>query len=42
MAENCGVKRKVFISSWVGNEINHNWAINPGKSKSWENLLGIQ
>ena len=36
MAENCGVKRKVFISSWVGNEINHNWAINPGKSKSWE------
>ena len=38
MAENCGVKRKVFISSWVGNEINHNWAINPGKSKSWENF----
>ena len=36
MAENCGVKRKVFISSWVGNEINHNWAVNPGKSKSWE------
>ena len=36
MAENCGVKRKDFISSWVGNEINHNWAINPGKSKSWE------
>ncbi|MDC0975371.1 RNA polymerase sigma factor RpoD [Alphaproteobacteria bacterium] len=36
MAENCGIKRKVFISSWVGNEINHNWAINPGKSKSWE------
>ena len=36
MAEDCGVKRKVFISSWVGNEINHNWAINPGKSKSWE------
>ncbi|MDB2697119.1 RNA polymerase sigma factor RpoD, partial [Alphaproteobacteria bacterium] len=36
MAENCGVKRKIFISSWVGNEINHNWAINPGKSKSWE------
>jgi RNA polymerase primary sigma factor len=36
MAENCGVKRKVFISSWVGNEINHNWAINPGKSKSWD------
>ena len=36
MAENCGVKRKTFISSWVGNEINHNWAINPGKSKSWE------
>ena len=36
MAENCGVKRKDFISSWVGNEINHNWAINPGKSKNWE------
>ncbi|MDB2700807.1 RNA polymerase sigma factor RpoD [Alphaproteobacteria bacterium] len=36
MAENCGVKRKIFINSWVGNEINHNWAINPGKSKSWE------
>jgi RNA polymerase primary sigma factor len=36
MAENCGVKRKDFINSWVGNEINHNWAINPGKSKSWE------
>ena len=40
MAENCGVKRKVFISSWVGNEINHNWAINPGKSKSWEKFTG--
>ncbi|MDC0093597.1 RNA polymerase sigma factor RpoD [Alphaproteobacteria bacterium] len=36
MAENCGVKRKDFINSWVGNEINHNWAINPGKTKSWE------
>ena len=36
MAENSGVKRKDFISSWVGNEINHNWAINPGKSKNWE------
>jgi RNA polymerase primary sigma factor len=40
MAENCGVKRKVFISSWIGNEINHNWAINPGKSKSWEKFTG--
>jgi len=36
LAENSGVKRKDFIDSWVGNEINHNWAINPGKSKSWE------
>ena len=36
LAENSGVKRKDFIKSWVGNEINHNWAINPGKSKSWE------
>ena len=36
LAENSGVKRKDFISSWVGNEINHNWAIKPGKSKVWE------
>ncbi len=36
LAENSGVKRKDFINSWVGNEINHNWAIKPGKSKSWE------
>ncbi len=36
LAENSGVKRKDFISSWVGNEIYHNWAIKPGKSKSWE------
>ncbi len=35
LAENSGVKRKDFINSWVGNEINHNWAMNPGKSKSW-------
>ena len=26
LAENSGVKRKDFIDSWVGNEINHNWA----------------
>ncbi len=36
LAENSGVKRKDFIDSWVGNEINHNWAIKPGKSKSWK------
>ena len=36
LAENSGIKRKDFIDSWVGNEINHNWAINPGKSKSWD------
>ncbi len=36
LAENSGIKRKDFINSWVGNEINHNWAIKPGKSKSWE------
>ena len=36
LAENSGIKRKDFINSWVGNEINHNWAINPGKTKSWE------
>ncbi len=36
LAESSGVKRKDFINSWVGNEINHNWAIKPGKSKNWE------
>ena len=36
LAEGSGVKRKDFIKSWVGNEINHNWAINPGTSKSWD------
>jgi RNA polymerase primary sigma factor len=36
LAENSGVKRKDFIKSWVGNEINHNWAISPGSSKSWD------
>ncbi len=36
LAENSGIKRKDFINSWVGNEINHNWAINPGKTKLWE------
>ncbi len=36
LAENSGVKRKDFISSWVGNEINHNWAIKPGNSKNWD------
>ena len=36
LAESSGVKRKDFIKSWVGNEINHNWAINPGNSKSWD------
>ena len=36
LAENSGIKRKDFISSWVGNEINHHWALNPGKSKVWE------
>ncbi len=36
LAENSGVKRKDFINSWVGNEINHNWAIKPGKSKNWD------
>ena len=36
LAENSGIKRKDFIDSWVGNEINHNWAIKPGKSKLWE------
>ena len=35
LAENSGVKRKDFINSWVGNEINHNWAIKPGNSKNW-------
>ena len=37
LAENSGIKRKDFISSWVGNEINHHWALNPGKSKVWQN-----
>jgi len=36
LAENSGIKRKDFISSWVGNEINHHWALNPGKSKVWQ------
>ena len=36
LAENSGVKRKDFINSWVGNEINHNWAIKPGNSKAWD------
>ena len=36
LAENSGIKRKDFINSWVGNEINHNWAIKPGKTKAWE------
>ena len=36
LAENSGIKRKDFINSWVGNEINHNWAIKPGKTKVWE------
>jgi len=35
LAESSGVKRKDFINSWVGNEINHNWAIKPGNSSSW-------
>ncbi len=36
LAEGSGVKRKDFINSWVGNEIDHNWAVKPRKSKSWE------
>ena len=36
LAENSGVKIKDFIKSWVGNEINHNWALKPGNSKSWD------
>ena len=36
LAESSGIKRKDFINSWVGNEINHNWAIKPGKTKAWE------
>ena len=36
LAENSGIKRKDFISSWVGNEINHHCALNPGKSKVWQ------
>ena len=35
LAENSGVKRKDFIDSWIGNEINHNWVMKPGNSKSW-------
>ena len=27
LAENCGIKRKDFINSWVGNEINHNLSL---------------
>ena len=30
LAENSGVKRKDFIDSWIGNEINHNWVMKPG------------
>ena len=36
LAENSGVKRKDFIKSWVGNEINHSWVMKPGNSKSWD------
>ena len=36
LAENSGVKRKDFINSWVGNEINHNWVLKPVKAKNWE------
>ena len=36
LAEGSGIKRKDFIKSWVGNEINHNWVIKPGNSKSWD------
>ena len=36
LAENSGVNRKDFINSWVGNEINHNWVLNPVKAKNWE------
>ena len=35
LAEGSGIKRKDFIKSWVGNEINHNWVLKPGNSKSW-------
>ena len=38
LAENSGIKRKDFINSWVGNEINHNWAVRPGKTKLWLNF----
>ena len=41
LAENSGIKRKDFIDSWVGNEINHNWAIKPGKSKLWQKFTEI-
>jgi RNA polymerase primary sigma factor len=36
LAEGSGVKRKDFLKSWLGNEINHNWALKPGNSKSWD------
>ena len=36
IAEGSGIKRKDFIKSWVGNEINHNWVLKPGNSKSWD------
>ena len=36
LAENSGVKRKDFIKSWVGNEINHSWVMKPGNSKGWD------
>ena len=36
LAEGSGIKRKDFIKSWVGNEINHNWVLKPGNSKSWD------
>ena len=36
LAEGSGIKRKDFIKSWVGSEINHNWVLKPGNSKSWD------
>ena len=39
LAENSGVKRKDFIKSWVGNEINHSWVMKPGNSKSWDKFI---
>ena len=39
LAESSGIKRKDFIKSWVGNEINHSWVMNPGKSKHWDNFI---